>query len=93
MIALPNPFDSVGAAPPPMEAAAAATLPAPQAAAVPFPAEGPVESPAVMPHMAAGAFDPEEYTANDEALYQHLKRSVEDLDDPPLFLRRYRTLR
>jgi len=52
------------------------------------------EAPAVTAALtAAGAFDPDALTADDEARYQHLKRAVAELDDPPLFLRRYRTLR
>jgi len=104
----PSPFISYSAdvVMPSTDTAAASSNPAgPHAAAVPISVSAGAAScslpsgesePSVMLAWAPAeslAFDPEEYTADDEALYQHLKRTVGELDDPPLFLRRYRALR
>jgi len=81
---------------PPVDMAAASAHPAhaahpahrEHAAAVPFTSGGPQESPAVAAEpTTAGAFDPEAWKAEDEDRYQRFKRTVAELDEPPLFLR------
>ena len=105
MIALPNPFvNSADVVMPSADTAGAAT-PAPHAPAVPISvsagaASGSLPSgesePSVMLAWAPAeslAFDPDAWTAEDEARYQRFKRDVGEMDEPPLFLRRYRALR